>query len=848
MFKNFVALLFAASCREAAGTAATQNEILAGANHLIFNLANAAECTMVQAITNDNYGTLTKYALAAQIAGLETGLTADDVEITSMVCATAQLTVQMTIFVKTGFAKTAAEVKTALEAVTVAALGTAINAAFTAVPEITLSATVANPGATITFAAPVKVEGFAAKITQTWQFTAADATQATNAVADTAGGRQSWPAVVAAIATDVASTSITTPTAPTAATAVCTVPMTVTVKRTSKYGQKTALDGTTIGASNAAGMWAQIKTGMASITADLPSAPSISVAAVETKQAATKTVSGTVELTTANYADCNKLKGNAALMQIKEYIKGKTGSLMGNMVVTVTCATTKASLYIMITSPATLGNTLSADVKTTLEGITSWGVDIKTQVDLVKNVALTTCTRTTAATFTEADPVTTQAKAATVSGTVLYTVSNRADCEDVKSKKAALLTTLVTKVSAATDATNSVDVSCKDTATTMTYKLKVAKAASTTDQMIMNSLNAMDDVAWKKIVTDGIAVATAVTLEGAYSVTTITAPTSVELTTTTTVLNTATTTAAPYVAMSKVVGKYTVKGTESECLNMKDQKAAIATLIKTKSTVNTAGTVTVELACAKDTGATTWTATIDYTIMWPTAQKPTGAAIVTALKAVAATKWITDVQTAVGAITGVPAPTTLASWTSATDPVASVVTTTPGPTTTFTGSTTKGTTKEISGSLAVTVGSMAECQKMADANGVAALKKMLSTETGGIATTNMVVTVTCARRRRLSDGRRLATAVATVNYKVTVPATSTISATAAQTSLKNINNIAWATKVKTALAAAATPVTLTGVSVVKTDPTTTTIHNVSSALMWLVSPCASMMILLQFLW
>merc|ERR1719464_630755 len=224
------------------------------------------------------------------------------------------------------------------------------------------------------------------------------------------------------------------------------------------------------------------------------------------------------------------------------------------------------------------------------------------------------------------------------------------------------------------------------------------------------------------------------------------------------------------------------------------------------------------------------------------------AAIVTALKAVAATKWITDVQTAVGAVAGVPAPTTLASWTSATDPVASVVTTTPGPTTTFTGSTTKGTTKEISGSLAVTVGSMAECQKMADANGVAALKKMLSTETGGIATTNMVVTVTCARRRRLSDGRRLATAVATVNYKVTVPATSTISATAAQTSLKNKNNIAWATKVKTALAAAATPVTLTGASVVKTDPTTTTIHNVSSALMWLVSPCASMMILLQFLW
>jgi len=345
-----------------------------------------------------------------------------------------------------------------------------------------------------------------------------------------------------------------------------------------------------------------------------------------------------------------------------------------------------------------------------------------------------------------------------------------------------------------------------------------------------------------------LAVATAVTLEGTYSTTTITAPTSVELTTTTTVLNTATTTAAPYVAMSKVTGKYTVKGTESECLNMKDQKAAIATLIKTKSTVNTAGTVTVELACAKDTGATTWTATIDYTIMWPTANTPTGAAIVTALKAVAATKWITDVQTAVGAITGVPAPTTLASWTSATDPVASVVTTTPGPTTTFTGSTTLGTQKEIAGSLAVTVGSMAECNKMADANGVAALKKMFKTETGGIATTNMVVTVTCARRRRLSDGRRLATAVATVNYKITVPANSAVTASAASTSLKNVNNAAWATKVTTALASAATAVTLTNVSVVKTDPTTTTIHNVSSALMWLASPLASVLMMLQFLW
>merc|ERR1712012_222494 len=215
----------------------------------------------------------------------------------------------------------------------------------------------------------------------------------------------------------------------------------------------------------------------------------------------------------------------------------------------------------------------------------------------------------------------------------------------------------------------------------------------------------------------------------------------------------------------------------------------------------------------------------------------------------ALTAWETAIKAAIKGIrTGFTEPTiTAGSLKVKTVSAISAITTTPGPTTTFTGSTTLGTTKEISGSLAVTVGSMAECNKMADANGVAALKEMLKTETGGIATTNMVVTVTCARRRRLSDGRRLATAVATVNYKVTVPANSAITATAASTSLKNIDNAAWATKVTAALAAAATPVTLTGVSVVKTDPTTTTIHNVSSALMWLMSPIASLMVLLQFL-
>jgi len=554
----------------------------------------------------------------------------------------------------------------------------------------------------------------------------------------------------------------------------------------------------------------------------------------------------------ASYAECNSLKSPEVILVMKKQINTLTGALYGEQALTFTCAAAKATMYLSVTSTGGEGgNTLAADVKTALAGVTNWGTTLKTEADKVLSTAVTASGGTSVTWSAPTAIPASQASAAIITGSVVYDASNRADCEDIVGKKADILTKLQTKAGAQTTSTdgNMISITCLDKVPTLTYSIVVKASASTLAQTIVNALNGMDDAAWKKIITDGLAVATAVTLEnaGSLAVTTINAATSAALTTVTTTTGT-TGTAAPYVAMSKVVGKYTVKGTESECLNMKDQKATIATLIKTKSTVNTKGTVTVALACAKDTGATTWTATIDYTIMWPTADTPTGAAIVTALKAVAATKWTTDVAAAVGAVTGVPAPTTLASWTSASDPVTSVVTTTPGPTTTFTGSTTLGTTKELSGNLKVTVGSMAECNSMADANGVAALKEMLKTETGGIATTNMVVTVTCARRRRLSDGRRLATAVATVNYKITVPANSAVTASAASTALKNIDNTAWATKVTAALKAATNSVTLTNVSVVKTDPTTTTIHNVSSAFMWLVSPLASVMIWLQFLW
>merc|ERR1712241_955670 len=184
----------------------------------------------------------------------------------------------------------------------------------------------------------------------------------------------------------------------------------------------------------------------------------------------------------------------------------------------------------------------------------------------------------------------------------------------------------------------------------------------------------------------------------------------------------------------------------------------------------------------------------------PTSSTPTGEAIVTALKGVSKTKWETDVAKAVDDVTDVPPPTLTAnSWTSTTDPTASVITTTPGPTTTFTGSTTLGTASTITGKLAVTVGSMAECNKMAEQNGKDALVKMIADETGADKST-VTVTVACARRRRLSDGRRLtATATATVAYTIQVAATSAVTAATMSTKLKAIDNTAWATKVTTAL-------------------------------------------------
>merc|ERR1711953_87457 len=167
-----------------------------------------------------------------------------------------------------------------------------------------------------------------------------------------------------------------------------------------------------------------------------------------------------------------------------------------------------------------------------------------------------------------------------------------------------------------------------------------------------------------------------------------------------------------------------------------------------------------------------------------------------------------------------------------TEPAATVVTTTKGPTTSFTGTTTKGTKKEIRGKLVFKVASKDECDKMAAQNGKDAIIAMLSTTTGITDKTNIAVTVVCTAARRLSDGRRLSKYSADVGYTITVPAGSTVAASTVSTTLTGLDNAGWTTKMTNALAAAATPITVTITDMTKTDPTTTTIHDVSSTLTW----------------
>merc|ERR1712047_130464 len=118
-----------------------------------------------------------------------------------------------------------------------------------------------------------------------------------------------------------------------------------------------------------------------------------------------------------------------------------------------------------------------------------------------------------------------------------------------------------------------------------------------------------------------------------------------------------------------------------------------------------------------------------------------------------------------------------------------------------------------------------------------AMKAMLNSVTG-MATTNIAVTVTCSARRRLSDGRRLAGKKVGVAYTIDVPAGSTVSATA-------VDNAGWTTKVTAALAAE--QITVVVSKMVKTDPTVTTVHTVSSSWMLVGSPMIAVLSAMQFL-
>lgn len=233
---------------------------------------------------------------------------------------------------------------------------------------------------------------------------------------------------------------------------------------------------------------------------------------------------------------------------------------------------------------------------------------------------------------------------------------------------------------------------------------------------------------------------------------------------------------------------------------------------------------------------------INYEIHTPTSGTPTPAAIETALKALTKTALATGIKKAIkDAGLTEPAGLTIATIT---NPTLTAITTTMGPTTSYTGTTTKGTAKQIKGSLTFEVATAAECANMQGTNGIKALKAMLKDVTG-MAVTNIAVVVTCTARRRLSDGRRLAGNKVGVAYTIDVPAGSTVTATSVEANLKAVDNAAWTTKVQTALAAE--KITVVVSKMAKTDPTVTTVHTVSSALMLVGSPIVAVFSAMQFL-
>merc|ERR1712039_817154 len=135
------------------------------------------------------------------------------------------------------------------------------------------------------------------------------------------------------------------------------------------------------------------------------------------------------------------------------------------------------------------------------------------------------------------------------------------------------------------------------------------------------------------------------------------------------------------------------------------------------------------------------------------------------LDAVTAAKWQTDVAAKVGAVTGVTTTPTLSSWTTVTKATVASVTTPKPPTTSYTWASTVAVKQKLTGKLVANVATQAECDKMKTDDGKDAIETMLAANTGGaVKKSDVGVTVTCGSRRRLSDGRRMATVKATIDY------------------------------------------------------------------------------------
>lgn len=867
----------------ALGTANTVCKQVTGET-ITMDLNNAAMCTAV-VTTAGAQKWKSEAAIKKAIQAVATIEEWTNVDVTLSCAASGgankKLTIVYSVYAVIGSSIAPATIKSALTGKTDAAWGTDIATALNTVPEKTATVTTASPTSTGTITDTTNCGGIDYKVSA--KFTQATASnecdKAYNAAAASGLGNTGSPkAVNTAAKTAITGTifaqantatgaapsfvagDVSYVTDPGCATAdVLTVDYILTANKlqvaTPSAVQTVLVAPETEGAAD----WCvKMRTlvdalgtgtnGQAILAGTLATTSVTAAAAVH--QATKQTVTGSFALTAASAAECDQTKESGLNALIEQMAVWSTAP-EAMLDVGVSCAAAKATvMYSYIAPVGTLVPAATFISKMTAVTAANLATQADTKVSAVANIDPTfTSPATDVVAPTAATYSATQAAATTITGSVQWDSPSRAFCETIKAATAitALKADLVTYTSAVA-ADTTVTVACDDKQTTMSYSIHVKASATTTSSMILMKLLAYGTTKWKTFVTTALGKATPVVTLTSVATTYVIVDAVAAATTTPkpTTTGTGTTTAMAYVAMSKIAGALEMTATESDCLNMKDPKgvAALATMFKSQSTAPTAATVSVTTDCT-----TVTTPKISYEINTPTAGDPTPAKIKTVIDGVALTAWETAIKAAIKGIrTGFTEPTiTAGSLKVKTVSAISAITTTPGPTTTFTGSTTKGTTKEISGKLAVTVGSMAECQKMADANGVGALKGMLKTATGGIATTNMVVTVTCARRRRLSDGRRLATAVATVNYKITVPATSTITAAAAKTSLTNIDNVAWASKVKAALAAAPTPVNLTGVSVVKTDPTTTVIHNVSSALMWLVSPMAGLMVLLQFL-